>query len=89
MPTPRRILRKPEVREATGLSDSQIWRKANAPDDAFPAPISLGPNAVGWFADEIAEWQANRPRGFGQSKPHLGEHYERGAKNSNPADAAA
>lgn len=83
----RKILRKPEVREATGLSDSQLWRKSNDPDDDFPANVTLGPNSTGWYADEIIEWQENRPRGGGERKPHLDAHYGRGAKN--PGQAAA
>ena len=89
MPTPRRILRKPEVREATGLSDSQLWRKSNDPDDDFPAALSLSANATGWYADEIIAWQESRPRGGGERKPHLAAHYERGAKDSAHADEAA
>ncbi len=89
MPTPRKILRKPEVREATGLSDSQLWRKANDPNDDFPSSISLGANATGWYADEIIEWQESRPRGGGERKPHLKAHYERGAKSAAQAEEAA
>ncbi len=89
MPTPRKIIRKPEVREATGLSDSQIWRKANDPADDFPFPLSLGANATGWYEDEIVAWQESRPRGGGERKPHLEAHYGRGAKDSAHADEAA
>ena len=89
MPTLRRILRKPEVREATGLSDSQLWRKANDPDDDFPSSLSLGANATGWYEDEIIAWQENRPRGGGERKPHLAAHYERGAKSADTADKAS
>ena len=88
MPTPRSILRKPEVREATGLSDSQLWRKANDPNDDFPSSVSLGANATGWYADEIIAWQESRPRGGGERKPHLEAHYERGAKSAAQAEEA-
>ncbi len=89
MPTPRTILRKPAVRKSSGLSDSQIWRKSNDPDDDFPAAVSLGPNATGWFEDEIIEWLESRPRGGGERKPHLDSHYGRGAKTPVQADEAA
>ncbi len=89
MPTLRKILRKPEVREATGLSDSQVWRKSNDPDDDFPNSRSLSPNATGWFEDEIIAWQESRPRGGGERKPHLETHYGRGAKSAAQAGEAA
>ena len=87
----RKILRKPGVREATGLSDAQIARKANDPADPFPAPVQIGANSTGWFEDEIIEWQESRPRVEGERKPHLEEHYGRGAKNppQAPEPAAA
>ena len=85
----RKILRKPEVREATGLSDSQLWRKSNDLNDDFPAAVSCGANTTGWFEDEIIEWQESRPRGGGERKPHLEAHYERGAKSAAQAGEAA
>ena len=85
----RKILRKPEVRKATGLSGSQIWRKANDPNDEFPSSLSLGPNSTGWYADEIIAWQESRPRGGGEQKPHLAAHYGRGAKTPAQAEEAA
>lgn len=59
----RRLMRKPAVREATGLSDMSLYR--NVADGKFPAPIALTDDPTGpvaWFADEIADWQASRPR---------------------------
>ncbi len=88
MPDLRKILRRRKVRETTTLSDSQIWRKSNDPDDDFPAAVSLGPNATGWFEDEIIEWLESRPRGGGERKPHLEAHYERGAKSAAQAEEA-
>ena len=85
----RKILRKPEVREATGLSDSQLWRKSNDPDDDFPPSVSLGANATGWYEDEIIAWQESRPRGGGERKPHLDAHYGRGAKSAAQAEEVA
>ncbi len=89
MPTPRTILRKPAIRKSSGLSDSQIWRKSNDPNDEFPAAITLGPNAIGWYEDEIIAWQESRPRGGGERKPHLDAHYERGAKSPAQAEEVA
>ncbi len=89
MQKPRKIIRKPKVREATGLSDSQLWRKSNDPNDDFPAAVTLGPNATGWYEDEIIAWQENRPRGGGERKPHLAAHYGRGAKSAAQAEEVA
>lgn len=48
------IIKRPAVEAATGLSRSSIYRLAAA--GQFPKPIPIGPRAVGWRADEIAEW---------------------------------
>ena len=51
---PKRILRKPTVRQRTGLGNSQIY--ALAAKGEFPKPIKLGKRASGWIEDEIDEW---------------------------------
>ena len=58
----RRILRPKEVRERTGYGRTMLWIKSRDPDDAFPTPVQLGPNSIGYFEDEINEWLENRPR---------------------------
>jgi prophage regulatory protein len=65
MPSLRRILRKPAVRELTGYSDTQIWRLEKA--GQFPARLQIGPGAVGWYSDEIEAWIETRTRGFGRN----------------------
>ena len=85
MPTVRNIIRRPEVSKASGLSDAQVTRKANDPSDDFPAPVQTGANSVGWFEDEVIEWQESRPRVTGGGKPHLEAHYGRGAKSTAQA----
>ena len=53
----RRMMRLPEVMEATGLSRTTIWRRER--DGSFPKPIRLGgenTRAVGWRAQEIYDW---------------------------------
>lgn len=57
-----KTLRINEVREATGLSRTTIWRLETQSD--FPKRIKLGPNSVGWIADEIQNWLDTRPRGL-------------------------
>ena len=54
--TGRKIIRLPEVQERIPKSRTQIWRDVRA--GKFPAPVSLGPNSIGWYSDEIDEYQA-------------------------------
>jgi prophage regulatory protein len=50
----RRILRLPEVRERTGKPTSSIYALVSRGE--FPAPIPLGPRAVGWLEEEVSAW---------------------------------
>lgn len=56
----RRVVRLPEVKEATGWSEVQIWRYEKA--GKFPKRFKLaeGSRAVGWWLDEIEAFQAAR-----------------------------
>jgi len=54
----RRFLRLPEVEIATGKKRSGIYQDID--DGTFPAPVPLGPRAVGWLETEIIEWQERR-----------------------------
>jgi len=60
--TPDRILRRPEVKAATGLTDSVIDREVRA--GRFPAPFKLLPDprarAVGWSERAVQAWIAER-----------------------------
>ncbi len=49
-----RILRRPEVREMTGKSNSTIDREEKA--GVFPARIQLGPCSVGWLESEVQSY---------------------------------
>jgi prophage regulatory protein len=68
-PLVRKILRRQEVRESTGYSDTQIWRLEKR--GLFPERVKLNPDgtAVGWYADEIDEWVRSRVRGTGKRPP--------------------
>lgn len=46
----------------------------------FPEPIQIGPNKIGWYEDEVAEWVDDRPRGFIPARPELKEAAERRTK---------
>ena len=54
-----KILRLPEVVQATGKSETTIWRDEKA--GRFPRRRRIGPNAVGWRSDEIEAWIRERP----------------------------
>jgi prophage regulatory protein len=55
---PSKILRRKQVEAHTGLSRSTIY--AWVRDGIFPAPISLGPKAVGWLQSELDAWLTER-----------------------------
>jgi prophage regulatory protein len=48
------ILRLPVVKARTGLSRSTIYLRVSK--GTFPAPVNLGPRAVGWIEAEIQQW---------------------------------
>jgi prophage regulatory protein len=54
------IIRIKEVIAVTGVSRSVIYEKLNPQskcyDAAFPKPIKLSANCVGWSALEINQW---------------------------------
>lgn len=58
--TQDRLIRRPEVRAATGLTDSAIDREIRA--GRFPKPIQLipGGRAVGWSERAIQAWISER-----------------------------
>lgn len=58
-----RILKTREVLKASGLSRTTLWRYERA--GSFPRRLKLGPNRVGWRADEVEAWIESRPRGLG------------------------
>jgi prophage regulatory protein len=65
---PRNIIRKPAVRQKTGLSDTTIWRLEKTDD--FPARIQLTEaGAVGWYEHEVDAWVHERVRGGGKRPP--------------------
>jgi prophage regulatory protein len=53
-----RILRMPEVEAVTGKKKSAIYEDIAA--GTFPTPVPIGPRAVGWLEEELAEWQAQQ-----------------------------
>ena len=53
-----RILRRPAVEDATGLSRSTLYDMIAS--GTFPKPMRLGERAVGWRESQIAAWLDER-----------------------------
>lgn len=53
----KRILRRAQVEALTGISRSTIYQRIQ--QGTFPAPVRLGPRAVGWRAGDIDAFLAN------------------------------
>lgn len=64
---PRRILRQPAVIERVGVHPTTLFRWERA--GLFPNRILLGPNSVGWYADEVDDWLAARKRQTDTGRP--------------------
>lgn len=58
IPERQRLLRLQDVRSATGLCRSMIYRLEA--ENRFPGRVKIGPRAVGWVESEIAQWVADR-----------------------------
>lgn len=59
--TPRRIIREAQCKQMTGLdrwTRSRLEKKGR-----FPRRLRLGLRAVGWFEDEVLDWQNTLARG--------------------------
>lgn len=52
--TPPRLIRLPQVKEMTALSDSEIWRRVRA--GVFPQPHKLGPATTVFVEAEVSAW---------------------------------
>lgn len=56
---PPRLLRLALVEERTSLKKSSIYDRIRA--GTFPAPVSLGGQAVAWVESQVNEWIKARP----------------------------
>ncbi len=56
-----RFLRLPAVIEMVGLQRTAIYGRIKA--GTFPKPVQLGPRAVAWDEQELAQWQGGLTRG--------------------------
>ncbi|MDC0520940.1 AlpA family transcriptional regulator [bacterium] len=48
------LMRRSQLEERLGLTRSSIYKMMD--DGEFPRPMKIGRRAVGWRADEIAQW---------------------------------
>ncbi len=68
----RKILSPTATRAAVGNPDRKTiynWTRKGL----FPEPVQIGPNKIGWYADEVSAWLEIRPRGFMPMRPELKE----------------
>ncbi len=56
--TPRRIMRLPQVQDATGFGRAWIYELMKRGD--FPKAHKIGLRAVGWSSTEIEAWIAKQ-----------------------------
>ena len=52
------LLKRPDVRKRTTLSDSALYRLIEKGE--FFRPINLGPRAVAWIEEEVNAWINSR-----------------------------
>ena len=52
------LIRWPEVRAATSLSRTTVWRLERI--GQFPLRRKLGRNSVAWLSSEVSNWVATR-----------------------------
>lgn len=58
-----RMLRRNDVLEALGISESTLYRWMDA--GRFPRPVQLGPNTVAWPESAVSDWMESRGAGRG------------------------
>jgi predicted DNA-binding transcriptional regulator AlpA len=73
---PLRIIRKLPTSDRVGFHPVHVMRKANDPDDDFPAPVQLGPRSVGFIESEIEEWIKRRMAERSSEKEGVQTHSE-------------
>jgi prophage regulatory protein len=62
--TPRNILRTKEATKKVGLGPTTLYYMRTPSnrrfDASWPKPIRLGPNAIGYYEDELDAWLQSR-----------------------------
>ncbi|MGH7909872.1 MAG: helix-turn-helix transcriptional regulator [Thermodesulfobacteriota bacterium] len=84
----RRLIRRPEVRRISGVSDTTQDRLEHR--GQFPQRVRIGPNSVGWFEDEVLAWLESRTRGgVERPEPAISERQRRRAERQAELSAGA
>jgi prophage regulatory protein len=66
----RRLIRRAELQRLVPFSMVHIWRLER--ESRFPRRVLIGPNAVAWYADEVAAWIEGRVRAGGRAPQRRG-----------------
>jgi prophage regulatory protein len=61
----RRLIRRAELQRKIPFSMVHVWRLEKRGE--FPKRVSIGPNAVAWFVDEVEAWIEGRIRAGGRA----------------------
>ena len=70
-----RMLRPPEVMSVMGWSRTTLWRRVRA--GAFPPPVELGPNSIGWLESWVNVARDALPRRtYGAEQAHESSTYD-------------
>jgi prophage regulatory protein len=80
---PRMFARLPTVMQATGLGRSTIYRLMAY--GAFPAPVHLGPRAVGWRWSDLDQWSESR-QGDASTSSIRAARWVKGGRGPAPAN---
>lgn len=65
LPAERRLLRRKQVLEMAGISNTTLHRLIN--QGAFPRPVAIGVRSVAWWSDEVQATLSALPRASGAS----------------------
>lgn len=57
---PREMMRLSDVCKLVKVSRQTIFRRVKGGN--FPKPVNMGGGTIGFYADEISEWQEGLPR---------------------------
>ena len=60
-----KLMKRPEVEAAVGLSTASIYRLMD--EGAFPRPIRIGKRAVRWRGTDLDSWLESRPVTTGEA----------------------
>jgi prophage regulatory protein len=58
-PDPSDIIRRDEVMQLSGLKKTMLYDLIGK--GKFPAQVGLGARAVGWYKNQVLDWNRNRP----------------------------